>query len=194
MVSRQMTLNGTNPALGVALYARLYRLLADRPEFQTADTGARLDKALTLDAPGSLPLLDRVMIARATGTDLMCGYAVAKLRRVKSAALLDVLGMLDPQQVVAMYYALPSGRRSVLLSDPAWAYHVQRVDPAAVAEATAYWDDVPALTPPDDMSPAAQADWFRAARAAERKGAGLAPALSPADQACNGPLPREEDQ
>jgi hypothetical protein len=51
--------------------------------------------------------------------------AVALLRRPgRTSELLDLLGTLDADRLLAIYYALPQGRRSVVERDYAWAYHV----------------------------------------------------------------------
>lgn len=170
-------------ALQVAKYARLYRLLADRPEFLNADAGARLDAAWTQDAPGSLALLDRVLVGRMSELDRMCGYAVAKLRTQASAGVLDVLGVLDPARVAAMYYALPEPRRHLALRDAAWSYHVGRVDRRAVAEAAEFWDDMPSLMVPTGLPHEDQADYFRFIREAERARLGLSHVLARAESA-----------
>lgn len=159
--------------LGIALKARLYRLVADRPEFLTTDVGARLDAAWTSDAPGSLALIDRIGVAGMTEVDRLCAYAVAKLRGAASGAVLDVLGMLDPERLVAMFYALPQERRQVVLRDGAWAFYVNRVDPDDVQGAFGFWDDMPTLLVSEDLSPAAQADMHRFLREAQRCRAGL---------------------
>jgi hypothetical protein len=149
-----------NNALAAALYARVYRLLADRPEFLTADRQARLDAAWTSDAPGCLCLVDRVLIGRLADVDLMCGYAVAKLRTGASSTLLDVLGCLDAERVVGMYLALPARRRLAVMRDPVWAYRVRHADLPAIREAAAFWADMPDGQVPPDMSAEAQSSYF----------------------------------
>src|SRR4051812_46918347 len=98
------------------MYVRLYRLLARRPEFLTHDADTRLDAAWDV---GGVPVLDRNMLRRARELDRLCGYAVRKLQNRTSASVLDVLGVLDPLRIVAMYYALPRERRVSVLRDPA---------------------------------------------------------------------------
>jgi hypothetical protein len=170
--------------LAIALKARLYKLVADRPEFLGTDAAARLDAAWTDSAPGSLALIDRINVAAMTEVDRLCGYAVAKLRSAASRPVLDVLGMLNPDRLVAMYYALPEAKRSSLLRDGAWAFYVNRADPDAVQAAEAFWNDMPALRVSTDLSPAAQAAMHRFQREAERLRAGLPHDLDPRERRC----------
>jgi hypothetical protein len=141
--------------------------------------GRRIDAAWTASAPGSLPVLDRVLMAQTTELDQMCGYAVAKLRHRASGHVLDVLGVLDPERIVAMYLALPARRRDVVRRDGAWAYHVGRADLDAVAQALDDWDEMPALLVPEDMSHEAQAEIQHFTREAQRYRAGLSHELTP---------------
>jgi hypothetical protein len=163
----------------VALLVRLFRLLANRHEFRTPDAARRIDAAWTSSSPGSLPVLDRWLITQATELDQMCGYTVAKLRKTASAPVLDVLGVLDPERIVAMYYVLPERRRSAVLRDGVWAYHVGHADLDAVAEALADWDEMPDLLVPDDMPHEAQAEIQDFTREAQRYRAGLSHELTP---------------
>jgi hypothetical protein len=106
--------------------------------------------ALTDDAPGPLHLLDAGMVRYSSELDRLCGYAVSRLRQHARVEVLDVLGMLDPERVAAIYYAVPPGRRAALLKDPAWAYHVHAAGdvPGAMAEL----DDLLAATAGTDMA------------------------------------------
>jgi hypothetical protein len=125
--------------LEVAMLARLYRLLADRPEFQRSDLGERIEATSDPEVP--LGGLDRVLIEKSTELDRLCGYAVAKLSRgCKTAELLDVLGTLDPARIVAMYYALPRDRRRLIEKDPAWSYFVANA-PDGIEEVEFRLDD-----------------------------------------------------
>jgi hypothetical protein len=136
-------------------------------------------------------VLDRWLITQATELDEMCGYAVAKLRKMAAAPLLDVLGVLDPERIVAMYYVLPERRRSAVLRDGFWAYHVGRADLDAVAEALADWDEMPDLLVPDDMPHEAQAEIQHFTREAQRCRAGLCTNSRPSRSTlCTGALAR----
>lgn len=167
----------TERALGIALKARLYRLLAERPDFSRADPAERI--AATSAGQRALPLgrLDQVLIDRADETDLMCGCAVRKLRDGGhgQAGVLDVLGMLSPDRILAMYYALPpERRRTVTRTDGVWSYHVARA-PEDINEAQSTikeWAEPIPDTPPE---------MFRFQRESRRYKAGLPHALSPAE-------------
>lgn len=163
----------------IALMARLFRLLADRPEFLTTNVGSRIDAAWTTSAPGSLPALDRWLVTQAGELDRLCGYAVAKLRSSAPPVLLDVLGLLDPERIVAIYYAMPEDRRSAVLRDGAWGYYVGRVDPGTVAVASADWDEMPSLLVPDDVASPVQIEIHRFGREAQRYRSGLPHGLAP---------------
>lgn len=178
---------GTAPnrkALGIALYARLYRLLAERPALLDPDEGARIEKAWAVAYPDVHALIDRAMVERMTELDRMCGYAVAVMRKRSSAALLDVLGLLDPTRIAAMYLALPESRRHIATYDPAWAFHVQRLDLSELRQAADYWDELasePVAAPPD---PDTHDDVLRFARESSRFRAGLAHQLTHDELRC----------
>ncbi len=70
--------------------------------------------------------LDSTLIEQADELDRLCGYAVRMLGRHRNAAVLDLLGMLDGDRIVALYYALPPARRHATLGDSTWAYYVGR--------------------------------------------------------------------
>jgi hypothetical protein len=108
--------------------ARRLALLAPRPEF-LLDRRMRVERALADDVPpGPLHLLDAAMVIGASELDRLCGYAVATIAasRQPLAVLLDVLGNLDPDRILAMHWALPPDRREAVMSDPVWAHHVHR--------------------------------------------------------------------
>jgi hypothetical protein len=170
--------------LEVALYERLYRLLARRPELLTNEKADRADIAWTESPPGSMALIDRLMVEQVTELDRLCGYAVARLRTSAPASVLDLLGILTRERVLAMYYALPRERRRALLRDPVWGYHVQQVDPAEIASAFDFWADMPDGLLPDDMSHDAKRRYFRFVREAQRYRAGLPNDLSDDERRC----------
>ncbi len=164
-------------ALAIALKARLYRLLAERPDFSRWDPGERIAATSADRLPLPLGRLDQVLIDRAEETDLMCGYAVRKLRDGGhgQAGVLDVLGMLSPDRILAMYYALsPERRRTVTRTDGVWSYHAART-PEGVEDAEreiAEWAEPIPNTPPEVL---------RFQRESRRYKAGLPHALSPAE-------------
>lgn len=71
------------------------------------------------------------MAIGASELDRFCGYAVALLNnpgRRSVASLLDALGILDPDRVAAIYFALKPERRKVMRADPACSFHIQSVE------------------------------------------------------------------
>lgn len=126
-------------ATRIAMLARLYLLLGKHPEYLTANTGERIDRAL--DAPIPLNAVDKTLLMAATEIDRVCGYTVMLLRGQTSKPLLDALGVMDPDRIVAMYYALPDRRREIVKRDPAWAYHIEHEPEglAAVMSETKDW-------------------------------------------------------
>lgn len=110
-------------ATRIAMLARLYLLLGKHPEYLTANTGERIDRAL--DAPIPLNAVDKTLLMAATEIDRVCGYTVMLLRGQMSKPLLDALGVMDPDRIVAMYYALPDRRREIVKRDPVWAYAIE---------------------------------------------------------------------
>jgi len=158
--------------------ARLYRLLADRPEFMNEDHEVRLKLAWTADAPGSLALVDRVLVVAADEIDRLCGYVLRHLRHRAEEAVLDVVGALTAERLVAIYIALPRRRRSAVKRDPVWAYHVARTDHAAIEAAEQFWDELPDVAIPEDMSWQDQDAYFCFIREADRYRAGLSHELT----------------
>ncbi len=116
----------TERAFNIALRARLYRLLAERHEFSRADRGERIDVTSAEALPLPMSRLDSTLVEQADELDRLCGYAVRMLGRHRNAAVLDLLGMLDGDRIVALYYALPPARRHATLGDSTWAYYVGR--------------------------------------------------------------------
>jgi hypothetical protein len=122
----------------ISLLARLYMLLGKHPEYLTANTGERIDRAL--EAPMPLNAVDKTLLMAATEIDRVCGHTVMVLRGQTSKPLLDALGVMDPDRIVAMYYALPDRRREIVRRDPAWAYHIEHA-PEGLAEVMAETQD-----------------------------------------------------
>jgi hypothetical protein len=159
--------------------ARLCRLLADRPEFMNEDVGARLDMAWTEEPPGSLPLLDRVLMAGSDELDRLCAYVLRHLRERAEAAVLDVVGVLGPERLLAIYVSLSRRRQTAVLRDPVWAYHVGRANLEAIEAAERFWDELPDVPVPDDMPWPEQREYFAFIREADRYRAGLPHELTP---------------
>lgn len=139
-------------AFRIALLARCYRLIARRPEFLSPERERRLAHALMHEAPGPLGLLDAALVANMTEVDRLCGYAVSLLESYRgeraSRLLLDCLGVLDPDRICAMYYALSRESRRVIELDPAWSYHVQRVRREMEDSGAFAWLEDPAFEEP----------------------------------------------
>jgi hypothetical protein len=141
---------GVNRAYRIALLARRYALIARRPEFQTPNQPDRLQHALAAEPPGPLPLLDAAQAVGSTELDRLCGYAVALLRRPgRTSEILDLLGVLDPDRIAAIYFALPAERRNVITRDAACAFHVYH---APRDETEAALSDVEALVATTDTT------------------------------------------
>jgi len=122
-------------ATRIALLARRYRLLAERPELLTASRAELIERMLA--AQVAIGEFDRTLILHASELDRLCAHAVRSLARRAPGAVLDVLGVLHADRLAAMYYALPDGRREAVRRDPAWSYQVEHVPPGtdeAVAE------------------------------------------------------------
>ena len=119
-------------AYRIGFLARRYRLLSERPEFLTANRAELIERVLA--SPVTIGELDRSMILHASELDRLCAHAVRGLAQRTSRPVLDLLGVLSPERLAAMYYALPENRRAGVRRDPAWAYHVERV-PLGTAEA-----------------------------------------------------------
>jgi hypothetical protein len=102
--------------------------MARRPEFLNATEQERPARAFSGEAI-PLVLLDAALVAEVSEVDRLCAYAVRTLQGSgQKAALLDVLGMLEPDRIVAMYYALPPKRREAVRNDFAWNYYVAEVE------------------------------------------------------------------
>jgi hypothetical protein len=114
-------------AANVAFLARRFRLLADRPEWMLAHREELIERML--DRAVAVSELDRTLILHATELDRLCAYAVRVLSKRSAKLLVDVLGVLNPDRIVAMYFALPVRRRGFMLRDPAWGYHVTNMPP-----------------------------------------------------------------
>ena len=124
----------------IALWARLYRLLAERAEYRHPDAAERYDRTDRAAVP-SLGRVDAELIARSGELDRLCGAAVRSLRERWNAELADVLAALDPERLAAVALALPEDRRRA----PALARALRDVDMEAVAEVDSLADDIDAL-------------------------------------------------
>jgi hypothetical protein len=114
-------------AFGIAFLARRYRLLSERPEYLTGTHGERIEMLLT----SGLGELDRTLILFTSDMDRLCGHMVTVLRTSRYAplTLLDAFGVMDPDRMIAVYWALPSDRRERVLRDPVWAYNIEHAPP-----------------------------------------------------------------
>jgi hypothetical protein len=121
-------------AYKIAFLARRYRLLSERPEFLTANRAELIERLLA--SPVTVGALDRSVILHTSELDRLCAHAVYVLTRRGHKPVLDVLSVLGPERLAAMYYALPENRRAIVRRDLAWAYHVDHAPPG-VEEALA---------------------------------------------------------
>jgi hypothetical protein len=138
----------TPAARRIVTQARLYRLLARRVEFANHDRISRARRALDVEPTGPLHLLDAVSVINAGELDQLCGYAVRLLssKGKRTAELADMLGMLDPERITAIWWALPKDRRRALQRDPACGYHIHKYRndlPAAERELQDLIEDTP---------------------------------------------------
>jgi hypothetical protein len=137
----------------VAHYARRFELLARRPELLNKNREDRVAHSFGDSAgPGPLHLLDIANVVGAGELDFLCAYAVTILRKPggASAALLDVLGILDPVRVAAIAFALPEERRRRLRRDPYWNRAISEVE-CAMPEAIAALDELIDETPTSEV-------------------------------------------
>ena len=130
----------------IAYLSRRFVLLADRPELCCTDKAELIERVLDMAVP--LSELDRTLVLHAGELDRLCAHAVRVLRVRSVKPLLDVLGVLDPDRIAALYYALPLRRRGAMQRDPVWAWHVDHAPPgteAAVAAVEALAVDTQAM-------------------------------------------------
>jgi len=107
-------------SLQIAWRARLFALLGRRPELRSSDRDTRIHHAL-IENCCCLHLFDAFSIVHASDLDRLCGQAVSLFRRRATLDVLELLSMLDPERICALYYALPRGRRAPLLKQGDWA-------------------------------------------------------------------------
>jgi len=169
------------PEVNVVLWARLYRVLADRPEYLRHDLAERVDRTAATASPFLSPV-DGDLIALASELDLLCGYAVQRLREKASAPVLDLLGVLTPHRLAAVALALPEDRRAaVLRRDPYWARAVAALDPDALAVAREAIEDMGATVMEsrkairDDLGDEFADVWDSVDQDLRRQGVGLPP-------------------
>ena len=119
----------------ITLWARLFRLLADRDEYMMArDRAERIDRTDPQTAT-CLSAVDAELVAHSTEIDRVCGAAVRLLCKGWSAGVVDILGWLDPDRLAAVALALPEKRRrAVLGKDYAWAQAFGAIDMDRVRE------------------------------------------------------------
>jgi hypothetical protein len=111
----------------IAFLARRLRLLSERQEFLTSNRAELIERILSSPVP--VGELDRSLILHASELDRLCAHAVCVITRRAHLPVLDVLAVLSPDRLSAMYYALPENRRGAVRRDLAWAYHVEHAPP-----------------------------------------------------------------
>ncbi len=117
-------------ALRIAELARRLTLLSEFPQYLTCNRAELI--AHVLDAPAPLGELDCALLLSTQEIDRVCSHAVQRLGEQSSKPLLDVLGMMDAERVVAMYLTLPADRRHrVAACDPTWSYYISTRPPEA---------------------------------------------------------------
>jgi hypothetical protein len=118
-------------ALSVALLARRFTLLADHVELLRSDRIERVGVMLR-DSGHAANALDLELVGTAGSLDQICGYALRRLRRTGAAglaAVLDVLGMLPPNHLLGLLYALPLARREAVRKlDGVWDHHAHEIE------------------------------------------------------------------
>ena len=119
----------------IALWARLYRVLADRDEYMMArDLAERIDRT-DPERATCLSEVDAELVAYSTEIDRVCGAAARLLRKGWSAGVVEILGWLDPDRLAAVALALPENRRrAVLGKDYDWALAFGAIDMDRVRE------------------------------------------------------------
>lgn len=102
----------------LAVRARLYRLLADRPEYMRVglDIRERIEKTSPPIRATRLPLVEALAVEDVTEVDRVCAAAVRRLRKGASADVLDLLGYLEPDRLAAVVLALPENRRRAVVN------------------------------------------------------------------------------
>lgn len=102
--------------VNIALWARLYRLLADRDEYlvlagrsiQERVERTRYDQATCLSA------VDAGLVVNATEADRICAAAVRVLRKGTSPGVVELLTALSQDRRAAVALALPEHRRTAV--------------------------------------------------------------------------------
>jgi hypothetical protein len=106
----------------IAFMARRYKLLSEHPEYLTGTHGEHIEYLLRSD----IGQLDRTLILHTSPVDRVCGQLVAVLcaSRRMPLALLEAFEVLEPDHIVAVYWAAPPSRREGLRRNPVWAFHL----------------------------------------------------------------------
>lgn len=121
----------------LAVRARLYRLLADRPELMRVglDLGEWIERTSPPIRETRLPLVEALAVEDTTEVDRLCGAAVRRLRRRVDEGTIDLLGYLEPDRLAAVLVALPKNRRRAVLNKCyEAAYAESRIDEEQVCE------------------------------------------------------------
>jgi hypothetical protein len=116
--------NAAEVAVEIAAHTRRFTLLADRPDLLYPEPGQRAERVLADDTKAPL---DKMLVAGASDSDLVCAAAVAMLRQVvpKPEPILSLLSVLPAERLLGIYYALPEDRREQCEEDDVWAYHLR---------------------------------------------------------------------
>ena len=123
----------------IALWARLYRVLADHPAYLRDDARERIERT-DPDVATCLGEVEAELIASAGEIDRFCGYAVAVLRRGagQTGGLIDALGILEDDRLAAVALALPEPRRRAIAArDGTWSVALRGLDAERLREADA---------------------------------------------------------
>ena len=107
---------------GIATLHRRLMLLSDRVEYCCPDKELLIDRLLGLCIP--ISELDIGLVLQATELDRLCAHFIRALRERHNKFLIEALGVMSADRVIACHYALPPSKQVKALRDVAWAYQV----------------------------------------------------------------------
>ncbi len=172
-------------AFWIAVQARRYALLAERPDLLYPEPGLRAERVVQDEARSPL---DVMLLAGVDEAGRLCASAVAALSRDAPQAkpILDLLAVLPADYLLGIYFALPEERRGKCEADPVWAYHLRRI-PEGVTEAALTLRST-ALDNPADvgdqvLDPQEAADFRQFSEELMRRELGMPHDLSEAEEA-----------
>ncbi len=120
-------------AADIAIQSRRFRVLSQHPEIRYAKPA---DRAKYVSSNAAWNYLDVILVGSATESDVICAEAIVQISDSLEAermggddsddvfARLDLLSLLSPDRLIAIYYALPEGDRAVCSSHYVWASHL----------------------------------------------------------------------